>query len=197
VPGDVASGNGLDNIDFRTMFRSQYRNFGNYASVVLSATADADGDWANGVIESGIRWAEVRKGKTGGWELYQAGTFAPEDGEQRFMPSIAQNKKGEIAVGYTVSSLNTYPAVRYTTRRANDPLNLMTGGEVSCFEGSGSQFLSSNRWGDYSAMSVDPQDDCTFWYTNEYYEDDARFDFKTRICKFNTCSESENSLDTK
>jgi hypothetical protein len=190
-PGDVASGNGLDNIDFRTMFRSQYRNFGNYAAVVLSATVDADLDWTNGVIESGIRWAEVRRGKRGGWYLHQAGTFAPDDGEQRFMPSIAQNKKGEIAVGYTVSSPDTYPAVRYTTRRASDPLGVMTGGEVSCFEGSGSQINSFNRWGDYSSMSVDPQSDCAFWYTNEYYEDDAAFDFKTRICKFNTCAENE------
>ncbi len=189
-PGTVLEGQGLDTIDFRTMFRSQYRNFGNYAAVVLSATADADGA-INGSLEAGVRWAEVRKGKMGGWELHQAGTFAPTDGEQRFMPSIAQNKKGEIALGYTVSSSNTYPSVRYTTRRADDPLGVMSGGEVSCFEGSGSQINSFFRWGDYSAMSVDPQDDCTFWYTNQYYETDTRFDFKTRICRFNTCAESE------
>jgi hypothetical protein len=67
----------------------------------------------------------------------------------------------------------------------------MTGGEVSCHEGTGSQVSSANRWGDYSAMVVDPQSDCTFWYTNEYYESTGSFDFKTRICSFNTCAENE------
>jgi hypothetical protein len=190
-PGTVLEGQGLDSIDYRTMFRSQYRNFGEYAAVVLSATVDADGE-VNGSLEAGIRWAEVRKGgKSREWELHQAGTYAPEDGENRFMPSIAQNKKGEIALGYTVSSTTTYPSVRYTTRRADDALGEMTGGEVSCFEGSGSQIDSFWRWGDYSSMSVDPQSDCTFWYTNQYYEEDTLFDFKTRICSFNTCAESE------
>ncbi|MCW9028593.1 MAG: carboxypeptidase regulatory-like domain-containing protein, partial [Kangiella sp.] len=28
----------------------------------------------------------------------------------------------------------------------------------------------ANRWGDYSSLSVDPVDDCTFWYTTEYYK---------------------------
>jgi len=204
-PGDIASGNGLDTIDFRLMFRSQYRNFGKYASTVISATVDADGDATNGEALAGIRWAELRSGcssdddcgrcgghKKGGhgeqgWHLHQSGTFAPDDGEQRFMPSIAQNKKGEIALGYTVSSLATYPAVRYTMRQKYDSLGEMGGGEVSCFEGSGSQIDSYNRWGDYSAMSVDPSNDCTFWYTNEYYDTTESFDFKTRICKFNRC----------
>jgi hypothetical protein len=192
-PGDTASGDGLDGLDFRFMYRAQYRNFGRYASVVLSGTVDADGDFANGVTEAGIRWAELRKdrGRRRGsgkpWELHQAGTFAPADGEQRFMPSIAQNKKGVIALGYTVSSVDTFPSVRYTTRRRHDPKGQMTGGEVSCFEGTGSQVDSFNRWGDYSSMSVDPKDDCTFWYTNEYYETTGAFDFKTRVCKFNPC----------
>ncbi len=197
TPGTVAEGNGLDTIDFRTMFRAQYRNFGRYSAVVLSVSADADGDSDNGVVEAGIRWAEVRKGSSWycprhktrhrGWRLHQAGTFAPLDGEQRFMPSIAQNREGDIALGYTVSSTQTHPSVRYTTRRRWDPRGVMTGGEVSCFEGTGAQIDSFNRWGDYSAMSVDPSDGCTFWYTNEYYEDDAAFDFKTRICKIDTC----------
>ncbi len=166
-----------------------------YDSVVLSVTADADLDATNGVADAGIRWAEVRN--TGsGWFLHQAGTFAPADGEQRFMPSIAQNKDGEIALGYTVSSRATFPAVRYTTRQKNDAPGVMTGGEVSCFEGSGSQINSANRWGDYSAMSVDPVDDCTFWYTNEYYEETGAFDFKTRICKFSSCDDADSDSDS-
>jgi hypothetical protein len=185
-PGDIASGNGIDPIDFRLMFRTQYRNFGWYGSTVVSATVDADGDPDNGQALAGIRWAELRRGWKG-WRLHQSGTFAPDDGEQRLMPSIAQNRKGQIALGYTVSSLATYPAVRYTMRNRFDPLGEMSGGEMSCFEGSGSQIDSFNRWGDYSAMSVDPSNDCSFWYTNEYYDTTGDFDFKTRICKFNRC----------
>ena len=224
-PGLVAEGNGVDTIDFRTMFRAQYRSFdaedladsdsdsdpdsdsdsdsdsdARVAAVVLSVTADADGV-VNGALEAGVRWAEVRNSGSG-WTLHQASTYAPDDGENRFMPSIAQNGKGEIAIGYTVSSATTFPAVRYTTRRLNDPLGEMTGGEVSCFEGTGSQIDSpgpnrpggpGGRWGDYSSMSVDPQDDCTFWYTNEYYEDNSAFDFKTRICKFSSCDDDDDS----
>jgi hypothetical protein len=208
-PGDTASGQGLDGIDFRFMYRAQYRKFDHYSAVVLSGTVDADGDFSNGVTEAGIRWAELRKDRRGhghrggkhgdggpqGWSLHQAGTFAPTDGEQRFMPSIAQNKKGHIALGYTASSTNTFPSVRYTTRRRDDPKGEMTGGEVSCFEGTGSQINSFNRWGDYSSMSVDPKDDCTFWYTNEYYEATGLFDFKTRVCKFNPCRKHHDDDD--
>ena len=60
----------------------------------------------------------------------------------------------------------------------------MPGGEVTCHEGTGAQVASSNRWGDYSSMSVDPTDDCTFWYTQEYYQTTGSFDFNTRICRF-------------
>jgi hypothetical protein len=191
-PGDTASGDGLDGIDFRFMYRAQYRQFAGHAAVVLSGTVEADGDFQDGKTEAGIRWAELRKRGQAGWSLRQAGTFAPADGEQRFMPSIAQNKKGEIALGYTVSSVGTYPSVRYTTRRRHDRRGLMTGGETSCHEGSGSQVQSFNRWGDYSSMSVDPEDGCTFWYTNQYYDTDALFDFKTRVCKISACARDDD-----
>ena len=191
-PGDTASGDGLDGIDFRFMYRAQYRQFAGHAAVVLSGTVEADGDFQDGKTEAGIRWAELRKRGQGGWSLRQAGTFAPADGEQRFMPSIAQNKNGEIALGYTVSSVGTYPSVRYTTRRRHDRRGLMTGGETSCHEGSGSQVQSFNRWGDYSSMSVDPEDGCTFWYTNQYYDTDALFDFKTRVCKISACARGDD-----
>ena len=72
----------------------------------------------------------------------------------------------------------------YTSRMAGDPAGTMPGGEVICHTGTGAQTASSNRWGDYSSMSVDPVDDCTFWYTQEYYETTGSFDFNTRICSF-------------
>ncbi len=183
-PGLTALGNGLDAIDFHLMHKAQYRNFGNYASLVFSGTVSADGSQLG---TAGVLWGELRSSKGGPWTHHQSSIFAPDDGEERFMPSIAQNKNGEIALGYTVSSVGTYPSVRYTTRQEGDPLGTMTGGEVACHDGTGSQVSSANRWGDYSSMSVDPQSDCTFWYTNEYYEDNGSFDFKTRICSFDTC----------
>ncbi|NNJ63959.1 MAG: hypothetical protein HKP16_00215, partial [Xanthomonadales bacterium] len=177
---DQTGGETLDSLVFFTMYRAQYRWFGNYASVVLNTTVDAGNERA------GIRWAETRSanGATG-WGLEQDGTYAPNDGLERWMGSIAQDQSGNIALGYSVTpGDNGFPSVRYTTRTAGDTAGTMPGGEVSCHEGTGAQIGSSGRWGDYSSMSVDPSDDCTFWYTQEYYETTGSFDFNTRICSF-------------
>ena len=100
------------------------------------------------------------------------------------MGSIAMDRAGNIALGYSVSGPTTFPSVRYTGRSEDDPLGTM-GIEQSCHEGTGSQINSFNRWGDYSTMSVDPQNECKFWYTQEYYDTTGGFDWKTRICSFN------------
>jgi hypothetical protein len=104
------------------------------------------------------------------------------------MGSAAMDKNGNIALGYSVSSRTTFPSIRYTSRMAGDPLGMMPGGEVELIAGSDVQQASFSRWGDYSSMSVDPADDCTFWYTQEYQRDDGGranfFDFKTRIGAF-------------
>jgi hypothetical protein len=111
--------------------------------------------------------------------LYQTGTYALDDGLHRWMGSSAMDKAGNIAVGYSVSGQFLFPSIRYATRSASDPLGTL-GNEVELHAGTGAQLRSFNRWGDYSSMSVDP-DGCTFWYTQEYYANSARFDFKTRI----------------
>ncbi|MGD2116557.1 MAG: hypothetical protein PVG07_16000 [Acidobacteriota bacterium] len=171
-------GEGLDPADELQMYRAQYRSFTGYDALVLNTTVDSDGN-----DTAGVRWAELRNDGSG-WSLYQEGTYAPADGENRWMGSAAMNGDGDIALGYSLSSKNTFPSVRYTTRTAADPLGVMAGGEVEMIAGSGSQTQSYNRWGDYSSMSVDPVDDCTFWYTQEYYENTNSFDFKTRIGAF-------------
>ena len=171
----------LDTLSQFTMYRAQYRNFGTHASLVITHTVDVKRDLA------GARWAELRN--TGGsWSLHQTGTISP-DNKHRWMGSIAQDKQGNIAVGYSVSSRNTFPSVRYATRNASDPLGTV-GSEVTLHAGTGSQQNSVNRWGDYSSMSVDPADGCTFWYTQEYYANSGSFDFKTRIGSFKipTCN---------
>jgi hypothetical protein len=171
-------GERLDPVDELQMFRAQYRHFSGYDTLLLSTTVDSTG----GNV-AGMRWAELRDSGSG-WTLFQEGTYAPGDGENRWMGSVAMNGEGDIALGYSLASGGTYPSVRYTTRQATDAAGTMPGGEIEMVAGAGSQTASSNRWGDYSSMSVDPLDDCTFWYTQEYYANTGSFDFKTRIAAF-------------
>jgi hypothetical protein len=88
------------------------------------------------------------------------------------MGSIAQDHVGNIAMGYSVISTNVLPGIRYAGRLAGDDLGMMSLGEQSLIEGSAYQ-EGSFHWGDYSSMNIDPTDDCTFWYTTEYYDDNG------------------------
>lgn len=171
-------GTNVDAIADRLMYRLQYRNFGDHQAMVVNHTVDV-----NGADRAGIRWYELRS--TGGaWSIYQQGTFSP-DSTHRWMGSMAMNGRGEIALGYSVSSSSVYPSIRYTGRLPGDPLGQMTLGEGTIINGDGYQGHSSGRWGDYSMMSVDPVDDCTFWYTTEYYMNrgTSNADWQTRIGK--------------
>ena len=172
----------VDAISDRLMYRLQYRTFSDHATMVVNHTVDV-----NGTDRAGIRWYELRNAG-GGWGIHQEGTYAP-DANHRWMGSMAIDKDGNIALGYSVSGANLYPAIRYTGRGPSDPLNMMTLVETSIVEGAGSQTHSSGRWGDYSAMAVDPVDDCTFWYTTEYYSATSSAGWKTRIAslKFDSC----------
>lgn len=170
----------LDSLADRLMFRLAYRNFGSYDSVVVTHSVQVGGTRKSG--NAAVRWYEVRNPRTA-TAVYQQGTFNP-DGTWRWMGSIAQDKQGNIALGYSVSSTAIHPGIRYTTRAANDPLGTMQA-ETSILEGAGSQTGSNlARWGDYSAMTVDPVDDCTFWYTTEYLKSDGAFNWSTRIASF-------------
>ena len=131
---------------------------------------------------AGIRWFELRKIGVGGWSLYQEGTFAPNDGHSRWMASIALDGAGNMAMGYSVSSASLYPSVRYAMRLASNQLGTFAG-EAELKAGSGSQ-TGTNRWGDYSALVIDPADDCTFWYTNEYYATTSNRGWSTVIGAF-------------
>jgi hypothetical protein len=163
----------LDAISDRLMFRLQYRNFGTHQTLVTNHTVDVGSDHA------GVRWYELRK-TTGNWAVQQQGTFAP-DAAHRWMGSIAMNGAGDIAVGYSVSSSSIYPSIRTTGRLATDAAGVMTQGETTIINGGGSQTHSASRWGDYSTMSVDPVDDCTFWFTTEYIQTTGSAPWQTRI----------------
>jgi hypothetical protein len=171
-------GEPLDALAGFTMYRAQYRDFGAYSSLVLNHTVDVSGR-----SDAGIRWVELRKGRRG-WSVFQTGTYAPEDGNHRWMGSAAMDQAGNLALGFSVSGNAIYPSIRYVTRSAGDPPGQISGSEQSLIEGTGAQVGSFKRWGDYSTMSVDPVDGCTFWYTQEYYANTGFFDFKTRIGSF-------------
>ncbi|MBI4259050.1 MAG: hypothetical protein HY658_00655 [Actinobacteria bacterium] len=170
---------GLDPISDRLMFRLAYRNTGPHETLVVNHTVDA------GAGRAGIRWYELRR-PTGspGWSIEQQGTFAPADGLHRWMGSTAMDRAGDIALGYSVSSGAVHPGIRYTGRLAADPPGTMTQGEGVLMAGTGSQTSPFNRWGDYSDLTVDPVDDCTFWYTNEYYSATGDRSWRTRIGSF-------------
>jgi hypothetical protein len=166
----------------RPTFRLAYRNFGTYEALVTNQSVEA----LPGV--AGVRWYEIRR--TGGtYSLYQQGTFAPNDGVHRWMGSIAMDKKGDMGLGYSVvNGTNVFPGIRYTGRLAGDPLGQMTLGEGTIINGSGVQTTLNSRWGDYTDMTVDPVDDCTFWYVNEYYtaagQASSPAGWQTRIASF-------------
>ena len=165
----------LETLDDKMMYRLVYRNFGDHESLVVNHTVGT----AQG--SAAPRWYEIRSPGSNP-VVYQQGTYAP-DATFRWMGSIAMDGQGNIALGYSTSSASSYPSIAVTGRLAGDPLGTM-GAEDVWLEGGGSQVLSSSRWGDYSTMSVDPSDDCTFWYTQEYYGSTTGFDFQTRIGAF-------------
>jgi hypothetical protein len=178
----------LDSLADRLMFRLAYRNFSDHEAVVVNHSVTA----GSGV---GLRWYEIRSPSTTP-TLFQSGTYAPNS-DFRWMGSIAMDQSGDIALGFSVSSTSLHPQVHYTGRLAGDASGTMTQGEGSIIDGPGSQTGSSlSRWGDYSAMTVDPSDDCTFWYTNQYLPSNGAFNWRTRIgsFKFPNCGSSTNDF---
>jgi len=179
-PGITNPSQYLDILSYRQRptWRLAYRNFGTYEALVTNQSVEAL------PAVAGVRWYEIRR--TGGsYSVYQQGTYAPNDGVHRWMGSIAQDKRGNMALGYSVvNGIDVYPGVRYTGRLNGDPLGQMTLGEGTIINGSGSQLTTSSRWGDYTSMNIDPTDDCTFWYVNEYYQITELAAFQTRIGSF-------------
>jgi len=176
--------NKVDAISDRLMYRLQFRNFGSYKTLVSNHTVDI-----TGADQAGIHWFELRD--TGsGWGMFQQGLHAPNS-DNRWMGSIAMDGSGNIALGYSVSSATTYPSVRYAGRLASDPLGTLPQGETTMISGSGSQTAGGNRWGDYSTMSVDPANDRTFWYTQQYYATTSGWGWQTRIGSFKFCVDAD------
>lgn len=171
---------GLDAISDRLMARLQYRNFGTYEAMVVNHTVDVLGAVSPDYGQAGIRWYQLSD--TGaGWGVAQQGDFAP-DSDNRWMGSAAMDAVGNIAVGYSVSSSDTYPSIRYTYHLASDPLDTMRS-EGSIWVGGGSQTSSSARWGDYSSMSIAPSG-CDFVYAQQYLRGTTPAEWYTSMGNF-------------
>ncbi|WP_218081999.1 hypothetical protein [Anthocerotibacter panamensis] len=166
----------LDAIADRLLYRLQYRNFGTHQAMVLNHTVDA-----TGTDLAGIRWYELRN-TGGGWSIFQQSTFAPSR-LNRWMGSIAMDGSGNIGLGYSASSSRIFPSIGYTGRLSTDPLGTLQAENI-LIRGGGAQTSSSSRWGDYSTLTVDPSDNCTFWYTTEYYAQTSAAGWRTRIGTF-------------
>ena len=180
----LGTSNQLDSLGDRLMFRLAYRNFGNHESLVVNHAAKTS------VAASGIRWYEIRNPNATP-VVFQRGTLT-SGGTSLWMGSIAMDKVGDLALGFSESSSTIHPKVAFTGHTPSDPLGTMEGITV-IFAGNGSQtggtVNGGNRWGDYSGMAIDPSTDCTFWYVNEYIPSNGNFNFHTRIAsfKFPTC----------
>jgi hypothetical protein len=173
----------VDAVSEWPMHRFAYRRIGGRESLVGNFTVGG----GKGAVGAAIRWFELRN--TGGrWRLFQLGTHDLNDGLDRFMGSIAMDKDGNIALGYSTSSNTQFPSIRYATRAAEDRVGTL-GPERILKAGGGSQ-TGPNRWGESSAMTVDPVVGCQFWYTNEYYKASSPSNWKTAAGAFrvSTCT---------
>ena len=184
---------GLDALEDRLMFRLGYRNLGTSESLVMTHTVNAA---TYPAYRAAVRFYDLRRSTpTGAFSVREAQTFdgGAADTAHRWMGSVAMNHQGDIALGYSVSSSSVSPSIRYAARLGTDAAGTgLVSGEQSIIAGSGAQTSASSRWGDYSQMSLDPVDDCTFWFTQEYQASAASAAWRTRIAKFapGTCTPS-------
>jgi hypothetical protein len=183
APGPHGGHHKIDSVGDRLMPRLAYRRFGTYESFLVSHTVQAA---AGGIGQTVIRWYELRGSGIPG--LFQSGTVNPAKGVYHFIPSIAQDHNGNAAVGYNISSPSLHPSIRESSWSLTANYQPV---EVAIKKGAGDE-ENSQRWGDYSSMTVDPVDDCTFWYVNQYFSTNQvgnSINWDTRVAKFklSTC----------
>jgi len=171
----------LDSLGDRLMYRLAYRNIGTYESLVVNHSVQVGSGGRHGSNQTGVRWYEIRS-PNGTPTIAQEGTWAP-DSSFRWMGSIAEDKLGDIAVGYSASSSQMHPAIRFAVHAPSDPLGMLEP-ETTIIDGTGSQLRNLSRWGDYSSLTIDPSDDCTFWYSSEYLKTNGTFNWSTRLFSF-------------
>jgi hypothetical protein len=166
----------LNTVGERLMYRLAYRNFGDHESLIVNHSITTGST-------VGVRWYELR-GMSSAPAIYQQGTYAPADGKFRWLGSAAMDGAGDMALGFSISSPTSFPSVAWTGRLAGDPPGTMPQGEAVIAVGTAAQTTQS-QWGSFSSMNIDPVDDCTFWYTNEYLtQNGGTPPWSTRIASF-------------
>jgi hypothetical protein len=202
-PLPATSSNNLDSLGDRIMQKVQYRRVGSAESLWVTHTFRS-----SSAGSTGSQWAQINvTGGTVGTTPVQQQKYDPADGIYRWMSSIAADKDGNVALGYSTSSATSFPSIAYSGRLASDTPNMLPQSEAQLVAGNGSQINNCDnppapchRWGDYSAMSIDP-DGCTFWYTNQYYVSQTNASngtWNTRIAsfKFPSCGGSGTPTPT-
>lgn len=181
---EPSPGESLDGRADKLVFRLAYRNFGDHEAMVVNHAVKP----GSGTAVAATRWYEFRATPPGGsYTLFQSGTFQHPK-FSLWNGSIAMDKAGDIALGLSASATTLNPSVVYTGRIPTDAAGKMETPFV-VIKGTGVQTNTSNRWGDYSTMSIDPADDCTFWFAQEYIKTTGSFLWNTRLnsFKFNRC----------
>lgn len=176
VPQPTPGSDLLESLGDRLMWRLVYRKFSDHSTLLVSHSIVAGGS-------GGVRWYEIRNPETSP-AVFQSGTFAP-DSQYRWMPAIAMDRNQDIAIGFSRSgpASGEYPSLVYAGRVPGDAAGTMES-EVVLKAGAGSQQSGYSRWGDYSSLTVDPTDDCTFWLTEEYEKTTGYFNWSTAIGSF-------------
>jgi hypothetical protein len=173
----------LDTLGDKIMTPLVYQNLGGTESLWASQTVNNN---QGGTGPTAIRWYQfnVTGGTIPSTPAQQQTFNNSADGLWRWMPSIAVDAQGNMAIGYSVSSATSEPSIRYAGRLAGDAANSLAQGEALMIAGVGHQTSSSGRWGDYSYLSIDPTDNLTFWHTNEYFTATSSAGWSTRVGKF-------------
>lgn len=172
----------LDSVGDRVLQPLVYRNFGDHESLAFSEGYSATGSTTG---QTGIQWYELWN-QLGTYSVHQNGQVTVNDNNYRWMPSISMDKAGDISVGYSESSGTVYPSLYYSARLASDPLNTMEP-EALIISGTGSDTITP-RWGSYFAMTDDPSDDCTFWFTGEYWPSGSNWATQLASWSFPSCT---------
>jgi hypothetical protein len=161
--------NRLDALADRLSSRLSYRRYADGRVSLVTSHA----------VSTGLRWYEIRNPDAATPVIFQQGTYAPTT-TTRWLGAMAQDKNGNFGIGYSVSSTGVRPGIRFAARAPTDPAGTL-GAETTIIAGTGSQTGGLTRWGDYASMTVDPVDNCTFWFTSEYMKTTGSFNWNTRI----------------
>ena len=163
------------------MYHVQYfRDAGGNEHLVATQTVNAGSD------QAAVRWYELAN--TGsGWAVSHQGTYSPDATDNRWLASAGYDNSGDVLMAFNASSATNHPSLRWTGRLQGDPNGTMSIAEQTILAGSQSQ-PASNRWGDYSSLSLDPLDGCTFWSTGQYSNGSSGWGTKIAELRLSTCT---------